>query len=60
MIALDTSIATVRGPNVAHALMPAVSALMPTRCCAGGGRREESRRGTHECVRHDSVRLELA
>jgi anhydro-N-acetylmuramic acid kinase len=36
--------------TVAHALLRAVSALMPTRSAAAR-RREESRRGTHECVR---------
>jgi hypothetical protein len=41
-------------PNVAHALLRAVSALVPTRC-APAKRREESRRGTHECVRHGAV-----
>ena len=37
--------------TVAQALLPAVSALVPT-CCAAAKRREESRRGTQECVRH--------
>jgi hypothetical protein len=39
---------------VAHALLRAVPALVPTRCAAAK-RREESRRGTHECVRHSTV-----
>ncbi len=32
-----------------NALMRAVSALLPTRCCADAVRRDESRRGTQEC-----------
>jgi hypothetical protein len=40
--------------DVAHALVRAVSALVPTLCVAAM-RREESRRGTHECVRHSTV-----
>jgi anhydro-N-acetylmuramic acid kinase len=39
--------------TVAQALLPAVSALVPTRC-APAKRREESRRGTQECVRHSA------
>jgi hypothetical protein len=40
--------------GVAHTLLRAVSALVPTRRAAAK-RREESRRGTHECVRHSSA-----
>ena len=40
--------------SVAHALLRAVSALVPTRCSAAE-RRDESRRGTHECVRHSTA-----
>ena len=42
--------------TVAQALLPAVSALVPTRC-APAKRREESRRGTQECVRHSTTDL---
>ena len=45
-----------RRPDVAHALLRAVSALMPTRFSAPK-RREESRRGTQECVRHSLLRM---
>jgi len=40
---------------VAHALMRAASALVPTQGRARQNRcREESRHGTHECVRHEA------
>jgi anhydro-N-acetylmuramic acid kinase len=42
--------------TVAQALLPAVSALVPTRC-APAKHREESRRGTQECVRHSTTDL---
>ncbi|MGA2771111.1 MAG: anhydro-N-acetylmuramic acid kinase [Bryobacteraceae bacterium] len=42
--------------TVAQALVPAVSALVPTRC-APAKRREDSRRGTQECVRHSATDL---
>jgi len=40
--------------DVAHALLRAVPALVPARCAAAK-RREESRRGTQECVRHSAA-----
>ena len=52
--------------DVAHALLRAVSRLISTpallfdtvcESCARTGRREESRRGTQECVRHVSDHL---
>jgi len=35
---------------VAHALVRAASALVPTQGAASAKKREKSRRGTHECV----------
>ena len=41
------------GTTVAHALLRAVSALLPTPCVrTAQRRRHEYRRGTQECVRH--------
>src|ERR1035438_8337723 len=41
--------------SVAHALVRAASALVPTQGFAPSRCREESRHGTHECVRHVGV-----
>jgi hypothetical protein len=42
-------------PAVAHALVRAASALVPTPGLAAPSKcRDESRHGTHECVRHVS------
>src|SRR5437899_3860035 len=50
--------------DVAHALLRAVSRLISTpallfdtvcESCARTRRRDESRRGTHECVRHEGM-----
>jgi hypothetical protein len=46
----------VAGVLVAHALLRAVPALVPARFAAAK-RRDESRRGTHECVRHNALRM---
>src|ERR1700730_9269113 len=48
------SLNTSFNPDVAYALLRAVSRLVsaPAEVLPGPRRREKSRRGTHECVRH--------